>query len=217
VLANGRLVGELGPIFVGIRCGSLVPDVALSIDHDQLRHDHAVRKAEAHEGHHLIAGYVTDRKTDLELLDESLDNLVSLVVGAAFIERVDGDVQRLETSRPILLLEIRHNVGGGLAVGTSGQDEFECNHLAAVLTEQLLALPGNIEGQFRRFAGALCPSGQQTKRCNGNGRDRKQGRFQNLLQKIILPGPNKPGSLAAFQDCLCNFFLTLTRYSAYRR
>src|SRR5438270_11875322 len=67
MLLDGVILHEPLPLRALPRRG-MVMNVALAIHQSKLRDNHSLRHVESHERHHLVSGYVSDWKADVEPL-----------------------------------------------------------------------------------------------------------------------------------------------------
>ena len=128
--------------FVAQRRG-LIVNHPFAVDQNKLRHNESLHRRNPQEGKDLVAGGPTDRKLRLLLFDKSINQQICIVVEC----HIDG----LKSARPEFALNPAHDMGGSLAMRTGGEDEFERDDFAPVLTEQFLALARNREGKLRRL------------------------------------------------------------------
>lgn len=145
-------------------------DEALTIDQCKLRNHDQLCEAESSERRKLIPGGPADRKSNLKIRDEILNQGIRLLRGAAFVERIDCDVECLKPSAAILTLQLGHQARRSLAVGARGEDKLERDNLALILAQLLLTLAGQRECQLRRFANGARVG---CKRTNGAGGKRE--------------------------------------------
>lgn len=124
VLPDCIFLHQLVPVLVfQSRC--LVANVSLAIDQHLLR-DNESRRAEAHEGDHLILRNPADRKIHAKILGEVIHQQIGI--------RIDCNVDHLQAARAVFRLEFRHHFRGGLTMRAGREDELERNDFAAILT-----------------------------------------------------------------------------------
>ena len=132
MLTERRFLGDAVPI--GAAGGRrLVVNKAFPIDQNQLRHHHAVRRADAEERHHLRPGQIANRKANLEIADEFAYQRVCFSGLLHIVESVDGEINHLQAALAHFQLIFGELMGGCLAMGTSGENKFESNHFASIL------------------------------------------------------------------------------------
>ncbi len=139
-LLNGAL---LHGVFVAER-RSLVMNDSLAVDEHKLRDHKTVGHVKAHEGKSLILRDPADRECRLEILCEVADRQIRI--------RIDSNIEDLEPTATVFILKLGHYFRGGLAMRAGRVDKFQRYNFAAILAEELLTPPRNIEGKLGSFA-----------------------------------------------------------------
>ena len=128
---------HVAPIALGIKrrivAGrrGLRSNISLAVYPHDLRHRIALHDVAVEVSHHFFRRAVPHRVPDAEVLHE----LGDVKVG----HRVEGRIHRLEAARPVLVVELRENLRGVLAMRASGVDHQQRDHLPCCLLYTSLA------------------------------------------------------------------------------